>query len=157
MQGICAAIMPRQGSSRKRQAQLSFSLLPSSSPASKGYHEQIRNRAAAVTVDASPSPAKRRRVDLTAQATVTHPSETITCADNASSSADELSTVLKTSRIRSSKPSTSRFRQGSLVFDNVRDPSSFDTPIKVQPHKTSSHTQAGMFSSQARYTRSSSD
>ena len=47
---------------RKRQAQLTFSPLPSSSPAAASYNSQIRDRAAAVGYGGSPSPAKRRKV-----------------------------------------------------------------------------------------------
>ncbi|KAL1302387.1 hypothetical protein AAFC00_002788 [Neodothiora populina] len=49
-------------SKRSRQSRLVFSPLPSSSPASSQYNKQIRDRAAAVRIEDSPSPAKRRRV-----------------------------------------------------------------------------------------------
>ncbi|GAB7357767.1 hypothetical protein MBLNU459_g0417t1 [Dothideomycetes sp. NU459] len=51
------------GSSRRnKQTQLSFTPLPSSSPASAAYNQQVRDRAAAVRFDGSPSPAKRRKI-----------------------------------------------------------------------------------------------
>ncbi|PNS19392.1 hypothetical protein CAC42_2569 [Sphaceloma murrayae] len=49
-------------STRKRQARLAFTPLPSSSPASAPYHKQIRERAAAVGYEGSPSTAKRRKI-----------------------------------------------------------------------------------------------
>lgn len=48
--------------SRKRQSRLAFTPLPSSSPAAKGYHQQIQDRAAAVTYQGSSNPAKRRKM-----------------------------------------------------------------------------------------------
>lgn len=55
---------------RSRQTQLSFSPLPSSSPVSSSYPKQIRDRAAVVRFDVSPtpSPAKKRRVGVEALA-----------------------------------------------------------------------------------------
>ena len=49
-------------SNRKQQTHLTFSPLPSSSPATSDYPDQIQRRAAAVHYDQSPSPSKRRRV-----------------------------------------------------------------------------------------------
>ncbi|KAF4553832.1 Hypothetical protein D9617_6g095650 [Elsinoe fawcettii] len=49
-------------STRKRQARLEFTPLPSSSPATATYHKQIRDRAAAVGLQGSPHPAKRRKI-----------------------------------------------------------------------------------------------
>ncbi|KAI9667286.1 MAG: hypothetical protein M1821_000100 [Bathelium mastoideum] len=46
----------------KKQARLQFTPLPSSSPQSANYHAQIRDRAAAVTYEGSPSSNKRRRI-----------------------------------------------------------------------------------------------
>ncbi|KAF2238782.1 hypothetical protein EV356DRAFT_504090 [Viridothelium virens] len=55
---------PAMKSSRpKRQTRLTFSPLPSSSPQSSKYPPQIRDRAAAVAYEGSPSPAKRRKID----------------------------------------------------------------------------------------------
>jgi len=48
-------------SSKKRQARLTFSPLPSSSPATSSYNQQIRDRAAVVSYD-SPHSVKRRKV-----------------------------------------------------------------------------------------------
>ncbi|KAK4992247.1 hypothetical protein LTR50_001227 [Elasticomyces elasticus] len=57
------ASMVSQSSKRKQQTRLSFTPLPSSSPAASKYPEQIRDRAAAVTYNGSPGPAKRRRIE----------------------------------------------------------------------------------------------
>ncbi|GAB7363964.1 hypothetical protein MBLNU230_g4525t1 [Neophaeotheca triangularis] len=46
---------------RKRQTQLGFSPVPSSSPAAQGYPKQIQDRAAMVTFDGA-SPVKKRKV-----------------------------------------------------------------------------------------------
>ena len=55
--------------SRKRQARLAFTPLPSSSPAAKGYPKQIAERAAAVRYDGSPSPVKRRKLQVSEEKT----------------------------------------------------------------------------------------
>ena len=55
--------MSARRSNRKQQTQLTFSPLPSSSPAASGYPDQTRRRAAAIRCDLSPSPSKRRRVN----------------------------------------------------------------------------------------------
>ncbi|TKA23225.1 hypothetical protein B0A50_07618 [Salinomyces thailandicus] len=47
-------------SKRKRQSRITFTPLPSSSPATRGYNKQIQDRAAAVGFDGSPK--KRRRL-----------------------------------------------------------------------------------------------
>ncbi|KAG8632151.1 hypothetical protein KVT40_001291 [Elsinoe batatas] len=49
-------------SQRKRQARLEFTPLPSSSPAVATYNQQIRDRAAAVGLQGSPNPRKRRKI-----------------------------------------------------------------------------------------------
>lgn len=49
-------------SNRKQQTRLTFSPLPSSSPAASDYPEKIQRRAAADGYDQSPSPSKKRRV-----------------------------------------------------------------------------------------------
>lgn len=65
--------MPSSRASRKHQARLAFTPLPSSSPATTPYNQQIRERAAAVTYDGSPGPSKRRKVrDAPEQATEGH-------------------------------------------------------------------------------------
>lgn len=53
---------PRKSTRKKRQTQLSFSPLPTSSPAATQYPEQIQRRAAAVRYDSDMSPTKKRRV-----------------------------------------------------------------------------------------------
>ena len=53
----------RKSSRKKRQTQLSFTPLPSSSPALSQYPEQIQQRAASVRYDSdAASPTKKRRV-----------------------------------------------------------------------------------------------
>ncbi|KAL2048305.1 hypothetical protein N7G274_000216 [Stereocaulon virgatum] len=55
---------PRKSTRKKRQTQLSFSPLPSSSPAASQYPDQIQPRAASVRYDNDgSSPVKRRRVE----------------------------------------------------------------------------------------------
>lgn len=49
-------------SKRKRQTQLGFTPVPSSSPAAKGYPKQIQDRAAMVTFDGTSNPAKKRKI-----------------------------------------------------------------------------------------------
>lgn len=54
---------PTRSSLRKRQTQLSFSPLPVSSPGAASLSPQVRQRAAAVTFDGSPSrPSKKRKL-----------------------------------------------------------------------------------------------
>jgi len=62
----CARIMsqPRRSIRKKRQTQLSFTPLPSSSPAASQYPEQIASRAASVRYGESPT--KKQRVAGTA-------------------------------------------------------------------------------------------
>ena len=53
----------RKSSRKKRQTQLSFTPLPSSSPALSQYPEQVQQRAASVRYDSdAASPTKKRRV-----------------------------------------------------------------------------------------------
>ena len=53
----------RKSTRKKRQTQLSFSPLPSSSPAVSQYPEQVQQRAASVSYDSdAASPTKKRRV-----------------------------------------------------------------------------------------------
>ena len=54
---------PRRSTRKKRQTQLTFTPLPSSSPAASQYPEKVRQRAASVRYDdAMSSPTKKRRV-----------------------------------------------------------------------------------------------
>jgi len=53
--------MPRP--KEKWQTRLTFSPLPSSSPAAAGYSEQSQGRAAAIGYDSPGRPIKKRRVD----------------------------------------------------------------------------------------------
>ncbi|GAB7339293.1 hypothetical protein MBLNU457_5946t1 [Dothideomycetes sp. NU457] len=87
-------------SARKRQARLTFSPLPSSSPATSSYNQQIRDRAAAVSLD-SPRAVKRRKLqDAPGIQTYLEPTSSATSA-----------TVLSSPEVanntsRKSKPST---------------------------------------------------
>ena len=55
--------MPRPR--KKRQTRLTFSPLPSSSPAASSYPNQVQERAASVRYDKDGRPAKKRRLDGT--------------------------------------------------------------------------------------------
>lgn len=57
----------RRSFRKKRQTQLSFSPLPSSSPAASQYPEQIQQRAAAIRYDSDISPTKKRRIAIQSQ------------------------------------------------------------------------------------------
>ncbi|KJX93894.1 hypothetical protein TI39_contig4243g00009 [Zymoseptoria brevis] len=147
--------MPPSQSSRKRQQRLAFTPLPSSSPAAKGLNKQIQDRAAAVVLAGSPSPAKRRK--LGGNENVRHdaadPSaslELVPDDSHAKDSGSDSEPVRSTQRRRDNAPFT-RPQQKRLNFDNARDPSSFDSPIRLSSSaSTRASTKAGMFSSQAR-------
>ena len=55
--------MPRPR--KKRQTRLTFSPLPSSSPAASSYHSQVQERAASVRYDNHGRPGKKQRLDGT--------------------------------------------------------------------------------------------
>ncbi|KAI7227897.1 hypothetical protein KC330_g8176 [Hortaea werneckii] len=164
-------------SKRKRQTQLTFSPLPSSSPASQGYNRQIQDRAAAVGYKGSP--AKKRRTlqekdneatSLTALAVdgvnEELPTPAATMRENTeSSSGDEdgneedendLAGSRRGTNSSSKLPSRNKSaRQRRLDFSNARDPDSFD-PATTLPSSSHTHpsssAQAGMFgSSQKRF------
>nr|POF14320.1 uncharacterized protein c17h9.06c [Quercus suber] len=152
-------------SKRNYQSRLTFTPLPSSSPASKGYPQQVRDRAAAVSFESSPSPAKRRRVDHgggvesivvagRANGAKGNPSVTAGSRQNYSSASDsegEDSDPVRSTQ-RSQRTSRRRFKQRRLEFGNARSPESFDTPIRLAPSSLphSSSTRSGMFASQGR-------
>ncbi|KAI7716545.1 hypothetical protein KC322_g2601, partial [Hortaea werneckii] len=164
-------------SKRKRQTQLTFSPLPSSSPASQGYNRQIQDRAAAVGYKGSPAKKKRRLQEnnnegngLTALpvdgVNEELPTPAATMRENTeSSSGDEdgmedhendLARSRRETNGSSKLPSRNKSaRQRRLDFSNARDPESFDPattlPSSSLAHRSSS-ANAGMFrSSQKRF------
>ncbi|KAI7164630.1 hypothetical protein KC349_g637 [Hortaea werneckii] len=164
-------------SKRKRQTQLTFSSLPSSSPASQGYNRQIQDRAAAVGYKGSPTKKRRRLQEgdnggnsLTALpvdgVNEELPTPAATMRENTeSSSGDEhgneedrndLARSTRETNGSSKLPSRNKSaRQRRLDFSNARDPESFD-PATTLPSSSHTHpsssAKAGMFgSSQKRF------
>ncbi|KAI7017332.1 hypothetical protein D0867_08768 [Hortaea werneckii] len=164
-------------SKRKRQTQLTFSPLPSSSPASQGYNRQIQDRAAAVGYKGSPAKKRRRLQEsdnegnsLTALpvdgVNEELPTPAATMRENTeSSSGDEngneedgndLARSTRETNGSSKLPSRNKSaRQRRLDFSNARDPESFD-PATTLPSSSHTHpsssAKAGMFgSSQKRF------
>lgn len=153
--------------SRKKQARLGFTPLPSSSPASKGYNKQIRDRAANVSLEGRPSPAKRRRVqdeeevqmvssDEDDAATMPTPATSLkkpkANEDQAEEDSDDMPIRSSQRRATGKLPTRkSRAKQQRLDFTAARDPDSFDTPIKLtsSSSKPPKSSKAGIFSSQA--------
>lgn len=147
---------------RKRQQRLTFTPIPSSSPAAKGYHKQIRDRAAAVSLEGSPGSSKRGPretvpddlVDLVSddEVPIPTPAASLELASNADRRNDQGSDS-DSEPIRSTqRPSgrTKRPRQQRLDFSNTRDPASFDSPVRLPSYtRTRSPKTGGMFSSQA--------
>lgn len=67
--------MAKTRSDRKRQTRLAFTPLPSSSPGRASQPAATRDRAAAVTIEGSPSPLKRRKVEAETLPTPTRSSQ----------------------------------------------------------------------------------
>lgn len=151
--------------SRKRQARLSFTPLPSSSPAAKGYHKQIQDRAAAVTIRGSP--AKRRKLHHMgeesgqldgANDSMPTPAATLERGGNRTygtgmpeneDDSDDVPLVPTQRDNGNKRRKTSR--QQPLDFSNTRDSDSFDAPVKLSSSaKAQGAVQNGMFSSQRR-------
>ncbi|KAI7471815.1 hypothetical protein KC351_g11958 [Hortaea werneckii] len=164
-------------SKRKRQTQLTFSPLPSSSPASQGYNRQIQDRAAAVGYKGSPAKKRRRLQEndnegngLTALpvdgVNEELPTPAATMRENTESSSgdedgieDHENDLARSRRETNGSiklPSRNKSaRQWRLDFSNARDPESFD-PATTLPSSSltdpSSSAKAGMFgSSQKRF------
>ena len=139
---------------RKRQSRLTFTPLPSSSPAAKGYNKQIQERAAAVSLDSSPGPAKRRRTgdDDIIQVdggTDSIPTPAASMQRRVQIEVDETSGS-DSEPIRSTqrRPST-QAKQQRLDFSSARDPDSFSSPFKVSsPSRPQSSARAGIFGTQ---------
>ncbi|KAK3059062.1 hypothetical protein LTR09_000628 [Extremus antarcticus] len=133
-------------SSRRQQSRLAFTPLPSSSPAAKGYHQQTRDRAAAVIVD---SPAKRRKLTHNNDhESIPTPAASHEEEDNGSDS-EPVRATQRLSTQQASKKSR-RATQKRLDFSSSRDPESFSSPVKLasSPSRPQATGKAGMFSSQ---------
>ncbi|KAK6400670.1 hypothetical protein LTR95_019283, partial [Oleoguttula sp. CCFEE 5521] len=119
--------MPTFTGSRKRQAKLNLTPLPSSSPASKGYHQQIQERAAAV--DYEGSPAKRRKVleDVSGRGDALPPTPSASRRPTSNDSDDEL--LRPTHKQTQARVARKRARQQRLDFSNAMPVSSASQPI----------------------------
>ncbi|KAK3721564.1 hypothetical protein LTR37_003120 [Vermiconidia calcicola] len=146
--------------SSKRQARLAFSPLPSSSPAAKGYNKQIQERAAAVSLDALSSSAKRRKLrdnDLEmAQMDGVNDSIPTPAASLEqglrSEDGSESEPVRSTQRRQSTQQSSKRkARQQRIDLSSTREPSSFSPGVKLSsPSRPQASSRASMFSTQRR-------
>lgn len=170
-------------SSRKRQKQtrLAFTPLPSSSPASSSYNKQIRDRAAAVGYEGSPSPAKRRKVrdasglatsprvtnetdgnkDTSMQPTPDATNRTPDVTETVNNGDDSDSVKLSQSQRMSSRK---RMKQKRLDFDSSPPPSTSKkplgvaSPLKARASRSSQPTpKAGFFGTQKTIPIDSSD
>ncbi|KAI7020967.1 hypothetical protein D0869_07445 [Hortaea werneckii] len=164
-------------SKRKRQTQLTFSPLPSSSPASQGYNRQIQDRAAAVGYKGSPAKKRRRLQEGDNEGNNPTalpmdgvneelPTPAATMRENTESSSEDedgneedgndLARSTRETNGSSKLPSRNKSaRQRRLDFSNARDPESFD-PATTLPSSSHTHpsssAKAGMFgSSQKRF------
>ncbi|KAK0928616.1 hypothetical protein LTR29_017311 [Friedmanniomyces endolithicus] len=140
---------------RRQQTRLTFTPLPSSSPATKGYPQQIQDRAATVGYSGS-SPAKRRKLQATVDAAfgrdgandLPTPAATMILGRGEDSvSSDEDEPVRSTARLTSRK----RPGQQSLDFTGARESSSFSSPVRL--HSSPKPQTAGMFGTQTRGVR----
>lgn len=135
-------------SKRKQQTRLSFSPLPSSSPAAKSYNKQIRDRAAAVTIEGSPSPAKRRKLNSSRLDDVDELAPEA-AADEAPDESDEDDPIQSSQRRSTSSRVKSRSRQQRLNFTNPPNLSSFGPPIRLPSSARRKSKRGGtMFPSQ---------
>ncbi|KAF1345745.1 hypothetical protein BDV97DRAFT_358977 [Delphinella strobiligena] len=170
-------------SSRKRQKQtrLAFTPLPSSSPASSSYNKQIRDRAAAVGYEGSPSPAKRRKVrdasgvasslrvateadgnkDTSMQPTPEATNRTPDPTELVNNGDDSDPVKLSQSQRMSSRK---RMKQKRLDFDSSPPPSTskrslgVTSPLKARASRSSQPTpKAGFFGTQKTIPIDSSD
>ncbi|KAK5113730.1 hypothetical protein LTR85_010747 [Meristemomyces frigidus] len=164
-----------RSSRRKQQSRLTFTPLPSSSPATKGYHQQIQDRAAAVGYEGSPNPAKRRKLqaaedvserdvsiaqldgvndDLpTPAATMERNGHII--SDDEEDGAEDSEPIRSTQRRSSGNDnkltSRKRSRQQQLDFSNPRSSDSFSSPVRLSSSaRPQSSAKAGMFGTQTR-------
>jgi len=165
--------MPVSKRTRKQQTRLTFNPLPSSSPATKGYNQQVKDRAAAVGYDGSPGPAKRRKLRDTAtrgdrdniesaqfdgvNADLPTPAATLRSSkphgdtDDTKSSEPVQARKSGTTTRQQSTARNRRDKQQQLDFSGTRDADTFSSPVKLsssaQPH---SSARSGIFSSPSR-------
>lgn len=151
------------GRSRNRQSRLTFTPMPSSSPSAKDYNKQIQDRAAAVTLNSSRGPAKRRKLrdddmqldgmnDAMPTPAASHPRLREKVVEEDSESEGESEEPIRSTQRRPSTQ-TKRSRQQRLDFSNVRDADSFSPPMKLSsPSRPRSSARAGMFGTQAQRT-----
>jgi len=150
---------------KKRQSRLAFTPLPPSSPASSLYNKQIRDRAATVSIEGSPRPAKRRKVtDASAgeHVSVSHvlPTPDATAASNTEPISDEDHSEPANQRLSSRK---SQKKQKKLHFDSSPvQPSSKSSSLNMGPplklRSTPNPTpKAGFFGTQKTAVHDSSD
>lgn len=147
-------------SSRKRQARLTFTPLPSSSPATKGYHKQIQERAAAVSLDSSPGPSRRRRfggndvpqMDGGSDSMPTPAASAQRKGNQVVESSDSDSEPVRSTQRRLSTQdkviSKTRTKQQRLDFSSARDADSFSSPVKLSSPSRPQTSRAGMFGTQ---------
>ncbi|KAK5731377.1 hypothetical protein LTR15_001317 [Elasticomyces elasticus] len=133
--------------SRRQQTRLTFTPMPSSSPATKGYPQQIKERAAAVGYAGSSS--KRRKLreaddepfGVDGANDMPTPAATMNL-DQERISSDEEEPVASNTRLTSRK----RSRQQALDFSKARDSSSFDSAVQLHSSPKTRTQRAGMFS-----------
>ncbi|KAK4894399.1 hypothetical protein LTR27_007283 [Elasticomyces elasticus] len=133
--------------SRRQQTRLTFTPMPSSSPATKGYPQQIKERAAAVGYAGSSSKRRKLReaddAPFGADGANDMPTPAATMnIDHEKISSDEEEPVASNTRLTSRK----RSRQQALDFSKVRDSSSFDSAVQLHSSPRTRTQRAGMFS-----------
>lgn len=126
--------MSRSTRSRQRQSQLTFNPIPSSSPASAAYNQQIRERAALLGYNGSPGSSKRRKllaVELPTPPKVARRSDYIELndpneSDDSSGPSDSHTRAKFTARHKtaSEQKSTKRQVQARLKLDGVPESTS---------------------------------
>ena len=157
--------MAKSGSKRKRQTQLSFSPLPSSSPARASQPAAIRDRAAAITVEGPFNRTRRRTTLISPLPTPNKSSQAQSPPRDDESSAslsDELPARRKTrsfmaGKTTSEKQQTSqRPPAGSDIIDTFHDSES-DVVVVQSKRKDHSNNVISEMSRTAQYNKSESD
>ena len=152
------------GSSRysRRQTRLAFTPLPSSSPAAKEYNKQIQDRAAAVSLDASPRPGKRRRVrdnelgsDLGGAQldgvidSIPTPTASLKQGLEGESDSEPIRSTQRRPSTQDKLTSRRESRQQQLDFAGARDADTFDSPVRHSSSaKPQSSARTSIFGSQ---------
>lgn len=166
-----------KSSRRKQQSRLTFTPLPSSSPATKGYHQQVQDRAAAVGYEGSPNPSKRRKLqapdrvsgrslsmaqldgvndDLpTPAATMDRNGGAISDDDHDEDGSEDSEPIRSTQRRSGANDSRltsrKRSRQQQLDFSNARSSDTFSSPVRLSSSaRPQSSARAGIFGTQTR-------